>query len=190
MSERLPYDLNVDMLNTIEKEFDVKKMVENFAQTIAGKEKREIESVAKRKFGEYGKNFMKRTLELGEKYTDQTYEILKTAIKKTGRLKFPHVPQRFIEMAYLSIQPFRELNVVETNQHRFIFRINNCSIFNALKETCGEEVANQMPCKHACLTASETLYKALDLKASVSMDASMDEDGYCQFAAKNLESIS
>ena len=186
MSERLSYDLNVDMLNTIEKEFDVKKLVEKFAQDIAGKGKKEIESVAKRTFGEYGKNFMKRTLELGENYTDQTYEILKAAIKKTGSLKFPHVPQRFIEIAYLSIQPFRELNVVENNQYRFIFRIDNCSIFNALKETCGE-VAKQMPCKHACLTALETLYKDLDLKASVGMDASMAEDGHCQFAAKNLK---
>ena len=187
MSERLPYDLNVDMLNAIEKEFDVKKLVEKFAQDLAGIGKKEIESVAKRTFGEYGKNFMKRTLELGERYTDQTYEILKTAIKKTGSLKFPHVPQRFIEIAYLSIQPFRELNVVENNQYRFIFRIDNCSIFKALKETCGEEVAKQMPCKHACLTASETLYKDLDMKTSVSMDASMAENEYCQFAAKNLE---
>ena len=187
MSERLSYDLNVDMLNTIEKEFDVKKLVEKFAHDIAGKGKREIESVAKRTFGEYGENFMKRTLELGEKYTDQTYEILKAAIKKTDSLRFPHVPQRFIEIAYLSIQPFRELNVVENNQYLFIFRIDNCSIFNALKEACGEEVANQMPCKHVCLTASETLYKDLDLKASVGMDTSMAEDGYCQFAARNLE---
>lgn len=187
MSERLSYDLNVDMLNTIEKEFDAKKLVEKFAQEIAGKGKRETESVAKRTFGKYGENFMKRTLELGEKYTDQTYEILKAAIKKTGSLKFPHVPQRFIEIAYLSIQPFRELDIVENNQHRFTFRIDNCSIFKALKEACGEEVANQMPCKHACLTASETLYKDLDLKASVGMDASMAKDGYCQFEAKNLE---
>lgn len=187
MRERLPYDPNVDMLNTIEKEFGVKKLVEKFAQDIAGKEKREIESVAKRTFGEYGENLMKRTLELGEKYTDQTYEILKAVIKKTDRLKFPLVPQRFIEIAYLSIQPFRELNVAENNQYRFIFRIDNCSIFNALKEACGEEVADQMPCKHACLTASQTVYKDFDLKASVGMDASMAEDGYCQFAAKNLE---
>jgi len=187
MSEKLSYDLNVDILNAIEKEFDVKKLVEKFAKGIAGKGKKEIESVAKRTFGEYGRNFMERTLELGEKYTDQTYEILKTAIEKTGSLKFPHVPQRFIEIAYLSIQPFSELNVVENNQFRFIFRIDKCSIFNALKEACGEKVANHMPCKHACLTASETLYRDLNLKASVGMDASMAEDGYCQFVAKNLE---
>lgn len=187
MSERLPYDLNVDMLNTIEKEFEVKKIVEKFAQDIAGKEKGEIESVAKKTFGKYGEDFMKRTLELSEKYTDQTYEILKAAIKKTGSLRFPHVPQRIIEIAYLSIQPFRELKVVENNQYRFIFRIDNCSIFNALKEECREEVAKQMPCKHVCLTASKTLYKDLDLKAGVGMDASMAEDGYCQFAARNLE---
>jgi hypothetical protein len=187
MSERVSYDLNVDMLNTIEKEFDVKKLVEKFAKGIAGKGKREIESVAKRTFGEYGESLMKRTLELGEKYTDQTYEILKEAIKNTGRLKFPHIPQRFIEIAYLSIQPFNELNVVENNQYRFIFRVDNCSIFSALKEACGEEVANQMYCKRACLAASETAYKNLNLKASVSMDASMAKDRYCQFAAKNLE---
>jgi len=187
MSERLSYDLNVEMLNAIEKEFDVKKLVEKFAQDIAGKGKKEIESAAKRAFGEYGENLMKRTIELGEKYTDQTYEILKEAIKETGRLKFPHAPQRFIEIAYLSIQPFNELNVVENNQYRFMFRIGNCSIFNALKEACGEEVANQMYCKRVCLAASEKAYKDLDLKASISMDVSMAKDGYCQFAAKNLE---
>ena len=187
MSERLSYDLNVDMLSTIEKEFDVRELVEKFAQDIAGKGKGEIESVAKRTFGEYGKSLMKRTLELGEKYTDQTYEILKAAIDKTGSLRFPHVPQRFIEIAYLSTQPFSELDVVENNHFRVIFRIDRCSIFNALKEALGEKVANQMPCKHACLTASETLYKDLGLKVSVGMDANMARDGYCQFAAKNLE---
>ena len=185
MSERLPYDPNVDMLNTLQKEFDVKKLAERFAQNIAGKG--EIEKSAKKIFGEYGENLMKRTIELGEKYTDQTYEILKTAIKKTGCLKFPHVPQRFIEIAYLSIQPFRELDVVENNQYRFIFKIDNCSIFNTLKEICGEKVANKMPCRYACLTASETVYKDLNLKASVTMGASMSKDGFCQFAAKNLE---
>ncbi len=184
MSEKLSYDLNVELLNIIEREFDAKKIVEKFAQSVAGK--KEIENVAKEIFGEYGANLMKKTIELGEKYTDKTYENLKEAVKKTGYLKFPHIPQRFIEIAYLAIQPFPELDVVKNDQHRLIFKIDNCAIFNALKEKCGDEVASQMPCKFACLTVSKTLYEDLNLKASVTMDASMIRDGCCRFTAENL----
>jgi len=166
----------VYVFDTIEREFGAEKIVRKFAEAVAKNEGEEVETVAKRTFGEYGKDLMKRTIELGEKSKDETYE------KLEGNL-----PEWFIEVAYISIQPlFFQLNVVEYNQHRFVFRIDNCHIFNALKRKCRDEIANQMPCKHACLTFSETAYRDLGRKATVSMDASMMKNGYCQFTANNL----
>lgn len=184
MGQKLSYDLNVEMLNIMGEEFDAKEIVEKFAQSVAGG--KGTESAAKEIFGKYGVSLMKRTIELGEKYTDKTYENLKGAIKKAGYLTFPYIPQRFTEIAYLAIQSFPELDVVRNDQHRLTFKIDTCTIFNALKEKCGDGVASQMPCKHACSAALKTLYEDLNLKANVTMDASMVKDGYCRFTAENL----
>jgi hypothetical protein len=59
-----------------------------------------------------------------------------------------------------------------------------CKTFSNLKEKCGEEVANQLPCRHACITACKTLHKDLEIDANIQMEASIPKDGYCQFAAR------
>ena len=58
-----------------------------------------------------------------------------------------------------------------------------CSTFKAVKDRCGEETANSLPCKHACLGALETLYKDLDIAVTLGMEATMPKDDYCQFSA-------
>jgi hypothetical protein len=57
-------------------------------------------------------------------------------------------------------------------------------MFNKLQDKCGEEVANLLPCRHACLTACKTIHQDLDIDAIVQMEASMPKDGYCQFNAR------
>lgn len=176
----------VYMFDTIEREFGAEKIVGKFTEAIAKRNEAKIEGVAKEIFGEYGKNLMMRTLDLGGK-RDETGKM-----ELEGRYDEPLplevLPQWFIEIAYISIQPFFfQLKVVEEDLNRFVFRIDNCSIFNALKKKCGDEVVNQMPCKYACLAASRTVYEEMNLKADVTMDASMAKERYCQFAAKNLE---
>lgn len=181
------FDLSDEMLDAISKEFNVEKLTEAFAQSIVSKAEGEIEGIAKKMYGEFGENLMKRITELGKKYTTRTLEVVKEVAEKTGRYTFPHIPQHFLEIMYTTTQPtLAALYILENNAWNLSFKMYTCTFFNALKEKCGEGVAKLMPCKYACLSASDTLYKGLDMKVESSMDASMAKDGYCQFTAKNI----
>ena len=182
----LSFDLNETMLQTIGAEFDVQEVTDKLAKAIAGKSGAAIEEAAQEVFGEYGRMLMKRSLQLGEEYMDRTYETLKKAIDKTGMMYFPLVPQRFVEIAYLSIQSFLDLPIVQNNGQKLTYRLDKCDIFTALKEKCGQEIADLLPCRHACLAILETLFQDLDINVITGMEAKMPEDDYCQFTATKI----
>jgi len=180
------YELNREMLKQLDEEFNPGKAASEFAAKIAGKSSDEVVAEGKAFFEAYGARWMQQSFKLGEAYPDRTYEVLKLAIDKAGGdyFKFALLPQRFIEIAYLSTQDIPSLPIIENNPERLIYRMVECKTYNSLKETCGEEVAKQLHCQHACLTACRTIHKELDIDANVQMEASIPENGYCQFAAR------
>lgn len=180
------FDLNDDMMNFLRQEFDPRKIVAKFAEAIAGKGAKEIDKVAKDIFTEYGEQWMKKVLQVGEEYPDRTYEVLKEAIDETGESFFPHVPQRILEIAYLSIQQFRQLPVLENYSQILWYRVPNCYPFQLIKEKCGSEVANLMPCRYACLQALATLQQDLDLGVLTEMKAATAKDGCCEFSMRKI----
>lgn len=177
------FDLNEGMIKTIGEEFNVKRIVDEFAEASKGKTGEEFDRTASEVFGRYGTQLMKRVMELGEKHTDTTYETLKKAIEKTGTLYFPLVPQRFVEIAYLSTQPIYTLPIVQNNGEKLIYKLAMCDTYRSLKEKCGNETADRLPCKNACLGALETLFKDLNIDVTIGMDATMPADDFCQFSA-------
>ena len=183
----LSFELNGDMLALIRQEFDVEELVTRFCEAIADKTKQQIEDIGKEIFGEYGRELMRRTVQLGEEYPDRTYEVLKEAVDHLdGYYKFALVPQRFLEIAYLSIFELRNLPIMENSPRRLAYRITDCPIYQALTAKCGAERAKLMACKHVCLTAVDVLHQDMDLDAIVGMEASLAKDGYCQFSASKL----
>jgi hypothetical protein len=189
MAEGIAYsfELNPEMLELINKEFDVTKMAAKFAEAVKGKSTEEIEKIAKEMFTEYGTEWIRRTLQLGEEYPDRTYEVLKEAIDKTGGYyRFALLPQRFIEIAYLATQEFPSLPIVENNARALVYKLPDCLMYKSLKEACGEAVANTVPCKHSCITAIKVLHQDLDIDAHVGMEAEIAKDGYCQFYARSI----
>ena len=125
---------------------------------------------------------MKRSLQLGEEYMDRTYEVLKAACDKTGGyLTWPLVPQRFIEAAILSTQDMMVLPMIQNNHDCFQFRVEDCRMYDNLKEKCGQEVADSLPCRHGCLALIQTAFSDLDLGASASLTGSTPKDEYCEF---------
>jgi len=180
----LSYELNQDMLALIRREFDVEKVVTRFSEATANKSEQQIEEIGKEIFAEYGTELMHRTLQLGEEYPDRTYEVLKEAIDQLGGYyKFALLPQRFLEIAYLSIFELRNLPIMENNSRRLAYKITDCPIYRLLTDKCGEDVAKLMTCRHICLTAIDVLHQDLDLDAVASMEASSPKNGYCQFSA-------
>ena len=185
-SQHLSYNLDEEMLKAIGEEFSPEKITRQFAEALAAKGKSEIDKAGQEVFGNYGREWMKRSLELGEKHTDAAYEMLKKVTKKTGTLSFPLVPQRFVEIAYLGVMSFLALKVVENSGQKLAYRLAQCDIYNSLKEKAGTEVANLLPCRHGCLMALETLFQDLDIAVKVGMEAAMPKEGYCQFAASKV----
>ena len=182
------FDLNADMLKLIREEFDAEVVASKLADAVKGKAKGEIEKVASALFEELGESWMRRTMQLGEEYSDRTIEMVKESVDRQGKqfLVWPHVPQRFIEIAYLSTQAFLKLDVTLNNNDWLEYRIPQCALFNKIKEKCGDEVANLMTCKGYCLRALETVHRDLDMDVVINMAKSTARDGYCEFSVKRI----
>ena len=179
------YELDPEMLKRLGEQFDVDRITTQFAEAVTGKSESEIETIGKDLFEAYGRKWMQTAHKLGEEYPDRTYEVMLEAVDKTdGYLKFALVPQRFIEIAYLSTQELSILPIVENNHNRLVYRMVDCKTFKNIKQKCGSDVANLMTCKHACLTACKTIHEDLEVDALIQMTASMPQDNYCQFMVK------
>jgi len=180
---KVSFELNREMLSLIAEEFDSQQLASKYAQAISGKKPEEIETIAKDIFTRYGVDWIRKSLQLGEEYPDRTYEVLKDVNDSTGgSLWFPLLPQRFLEIAYLSTQDMEFLPVIENNPQRLVYKIDDCKMFQVIKAQCGEEVANRLPCRYACLSACRTLFNDLDYPdVLIEMEASTNKDGYCQF---------
>lgn len=180
------FDLNEDMIKILREEFNAEGVVAKLAEAINGKAVSEVEKIAKGIFEEYGQNWMKRTMQLSEEYSDRTIEVILEAVDHGGHqfLIFPHVPQRFVEIAYLSTQQFLKMPITLNNQYALAYKVPQCLLFNTIKEKCGDEVANLMTCKNGCLTALETIRKTLEMDIAIDMAASTAKDGYCEFSMK------
>ncbi len=181
------YELNPEMLKILSEEFDVDKITTEFQNKVQGKSIEEIEVAGKSFFEDHGTRWIRQSHKLGEEYPDRTYEVLKMAIDKAeGKyFKFALLPQRFIEIAYLTTQDISILPIIENNPNCLSYRLAECATFKHLKDKCGEKVANLLPCKHSCLTACRVIHQDLEIDAKIAMDASIPKDGFCQFSAKN-----
>lgn len=177
------FDLNADMMRMIREEFGAEGIADKLAGAIKGKSKEEIERTGKEIFEEYGQNWMRKVIQLGEEYPDRTIEVVMETVDREGNqfLVFPHVPQRYIEIAYLATQQFLKMPIILNNQYALAYRIPQCYVFNQIKEKCGDEVANLMLCQNGCLKALDTISNEMELDAIIEMTASTPKEGYCEF---------
>ena len=170
------------MLNTIEDEFSPEKIASRLADAVAGKSPEEVDGIGEEMFTRYGADLMKRSYELGEEYPDRTYEVIKEAAESTGTFTFPLIPQRFIEIAYLSIQHIETLPVMVNNAKELIFQITDCKIYDQIKTKAGEDIARKLTCKIGCLKACETIFAQFGFgDATIGMNAATNQEGYCEF---------
>ncbi|GAB4323517.1 MAG: hypothetical protein Kow0010_04880 [Dehalococcoidia bacterium] len=178
------FDLDQDMVDRISDECDPEDVVDEVAAKVAGKPLDEAARLAEGLFAAYGERWMDRTLELGNQYRDRTYETLLAAAEKTGELAFPFIPERFIEIAYLSTQPIYSLPIVQNTRDTFSYRMVFCDTISAIRERCGDELADRLPCRQACLAAARRAFEAHGFDVDVSQDASLVDGEYCQFTIR------
>lgn len=184
-TEAHSFDLAEEMVQQLEQEFGPEvlrgELQKAFSGSAAGAPS---EDQASSFFSDFGHRWMERVLELGEQYTDRTYEMLKETAKEIGALSFPFVPQRFIEIAYLSTQPIYTLPIVQNSARGLTFKMPFCGYFKVVKEAMGEEFATQLYCKGACLAACQRAFEHFGFDVGVTMDAIMPSDEYCQFSIR------
>lgn len=174
--EKYCFDLDEELIKDLSKEFNPLNFVKALAVTNPGDF--ETMSIA---FKNYGRDLARGSILKGEKKLDKTYEVMKQAIEKTGEMKFPLVPQRFIEIAYLSTQPFKRLWVTSNSPKVFSYRLKECNLYQAIRQKYGEEVANKMVCQSACFAMLDEIFLHLDLNVESSLETSMANAGSCQF---------
>jgi hypothetical protein len=178
------FDLDQDMVDRIGNECDPDDVVAEVAAKAAGKPLDEAQKIAEGIFAAYGERWMNLTLELGDQYRDRAYETLLAAAKQTGELAFPLIPERFMEIAYLSTQPLYSLPIVENTRHKFSYRMVFCDTISRLREKCGDELADRLPCSQGCLTAARRAFEAHGFDVDVTQTASLAKDEYCQFTVR------
>lgn len=176
------FDINPKIIDAIYEEFNAEKTVNKLVKKASGLIGAELEDTLKNFFTEYGQSLMMRALDLGEKYQDTAYKVIKAHAEKVG--PFPNVPQRFIEICYLSVLQIEKLTITESNLKRLGYKIERCSIYNTIREKMGEKISNQMFCKHACSTLAKTLYENMKIETDFHIKALMAKDNYCYFIAE------
>jgi len=174
--EKYNLDLDEAMMKELSEEF----APVNFVKSLKSSKPHSIED-ARASLEEYGRKLARKSIKNGEKRIDRVYHVMKRAIEKTGEMKFPFIPQRYLEIAYLSIQPFRRLRIVTNSPKSFSFRLNECSLYKAIEEEYGKEAADKMVCKSACFALIDEILSHFDFDTKPSLEASMADDGKCQF---------
>ena len=182
------FDLNEDMVNMIRSEFGAELVADKLSAAIKGKTKADVAGVASALFKELGGAWMQKTIQLSDEYSDRTIEVVLESVDRQGNqfLAWPHVPQRFVEIAYLGTQAFLKVPITLNNLETLEYRIPQCALFGAIKEKCGDDVANLMTCKEYCLTALDTVRRHQELEAIVDMPKTTAADGYCEFSMRKL----
>ena len=174
--EKYEFDLNEEIIKDLSEQFDPHK----FVKTLGLSDPKALETIST-SFKNYGRNLARQCIEKGEKKPDRTYEVMKKAIEKTGEMKVPFVPQRYIEIAYLSTQPFKRLWVISNSPKVFSYRLKECNTYQAISQRYGEEVANKMICKSACFEMLDEIFSHFGFDIESSLETSMANAGSCQF---------
>ena len=78
------FDLNEDMIKLIREEFGAEGVASRFAEAISGKAKDEVEKIGKEIFEEHGQNWMRRTMQVGDEYSDRTIEMVLESVDRSG----------------------------------------------------------------------------------------------------------
>lgn len=182
------FDLNEDMVDMLRAEFGAELVADKLAAAIKGKSKGDVEKTARAFFTDLGKAWMQKTIQLGEEYSDRTIEVILESVDRQGNqfLLWPHVPQRFVEIAYLGTQNFLKVPIILNNMEVLAYRIPQCALFAGISEKCSKSVANLMTCSNYCMTALDTLRKHVEMELVDEQVASTAKDGYCEFYVRKI----
>ncbi len=182
------FDVNEDMIKILREEFNADRVSDDLVKALDGKEGQDAVNAAVEYFRGMGSKWMNRVIQLADEYPDRTIEMVLETVDRDGRqfLIFPHLLQRYIEVANLANQSFLKVPVILNNMYEFSYRIPKCLLYAAIADKLGADFAGKMTCQNYCLTALETTRKKIELETLLSMPATTAQDKFCEFSIRKL----
>jgi hypothetical protein len=182
------FDLNEDMVPMIRKDFDPDKVSDALVAAVKGKSKAEAHKAAEAFFKEMGEKWMRKTIQLGDEYFDRTIEMVLETVDRQGKqfMIFPHVLQRYVEIAYLATQDFLKVPITLNNMEELSYRIPKCALYKKIGEKAGEDFAKLMTCKDYCLSALAVAQKQTNVDVLIDQPMETAKEGFCEFTMHKL----
>jgi hypothetical protein len=159
------YDLPKELIFAINKEFTIDNLINS-----EGKSSAEF-------LAEQGKAFMKRLIQEAdsEVYRDRTADMIEEVARQTG-IWFPHVFERYVELAILTLRPRDAWTVTEATTRVLKVRSFNCSLNKLLAE---KGINN---CQDFCLAVCEGAAEKTGVKLQMSCNKTTEGNGLCELA--------
>ncbi len=186
MSAKLSYRLSDEFVQLLATEFPISSLVENYKKAVKNADAGVSGDIEKEVFGTFGRNLADRICEVEKTYRDRNAEIIYKIADQTGH-PFPSIQQRLIEIAILALMLENNVQLTEVSFKRFAYAVNKCALHDALTESLGKEIADQLPCRHFCLEMYKGICENTGVKdvTEVTMQGSISDDkGSCIFSGE------
>nr|MDO8133384.1 hypothetical protein [Candidatus Njordarchaeum guaymaensis] len=178
--ELYDYYFSDALLSRFAQNFRMDEIISKFISSVREKKTDQIENVAKQVLGEYSQKLTSFLVKSEKDSLDRTGEIMYQVAEKTGVI-FPSIPQRLIELAFMSTRPQDRLLFPIATTKELVLRVAPCAAYSELKKNLGEEKVRGVPCKYGCIANSKTLFDGLRIAVKSEIKAKMSEKGYCEF---------
>jgi hypothetical protein len=185
MNKKYSYSLNSEMMEQLEREFQISPLIENYKNALEKMNESRAEKIEVEIFGSFGRNLADRVCELEPKYRDRSGQVAHMIAEQTGQ-SFPSIQQGPLEIGILAVMNANKWGFDEVSYKRLAFRVRKCVVNMALEKALGKEEADRVPCRHLCLAFYRGVCEKTGAGDSVSVDMPSkisDQSGYCLFEA-------
>lgn len=115
----------------------------------------------------------------GDAYRDRTAEMIERVAQQTG-IRFPHVFERYIELAILALRPRDAWTISEATTRTLKVRSFNCS----LGRKFGEKGVGS--CQVFCRAAYQGAAEKAGTPVQISCTCDLDNSGLCEFTFQKV----
>jgi len=182
------FDLNEDMVQMLKKDFSADIVIDGLMAAIAGKKGEAEVKAAESFFKDMGEKWMRKTIQISDEYPDRTIEMVMETVDRHGKqfLIFPHLHQRYVEVAYLALQDFLKVPITLNSAVELAYRIPRCTVYGKIKEKAGEDFAKKMTCGQLCMAGLATIQKQINVDVITQQLAKTTAEGFCEFSMRKL----
>jgi hypothetical protein len=186
MSKKYSYSLNQELMEMLESEFPLTKLVNSYKEALDRADEADQNEIDEMVFGTFGRMLADRICEVEGQYRDRGAEVIYMIAEKTGHT-FPSIQQRLLEIALLAVMNENKIGFHEVSFKRLAYEVKRCVMNQALERALGKETSDKVPCRHLCLQFYERICENTGLgdMVNVHMPSKIsDENGRCIFSAE------